>query len=234
VERSWRPPIRFLVAGHLSDRKNPGAALEAFSALLEEHGPGRFDSELHLKVLDRANPFLNRPGRPHENALLLESMHPFAQELARIVHGRKRVFLHAGTWSTAALRRLYTRMHCLLAPSRGEGKNLMALEFMATGGTVIATDFGGHSVWLDESYSYPLRYRLRPAVWSPSIPDAQEAEPDVEHLKQLMWRVFEDPQEARAKGQLASAVIPSKCDWDLVLGRLLDTLGAAGIADLDA
>lgn len=229
IERSWRPPIRFFMAGHITDRKNPLAALDAFGQLLEEHGPERFAAELHFKIIDRNSPFLMAIGSDHTQARELELLHQPARDFVEIALKRDRVFLHAGTWSQKAMNRFYARMHCLLAPSRGEGKNLVALEFLATGGAVIATNFGGHTVWLDESYAYPLQYTLRPATWPVPTVNAQEAEPDVHHLKELMWRVFSNPQEAGGKGRLASSVIPSRCDWNVTLRRFLADLVMVGL-----
>jgi glycosyltransferase involved in cell wall biosynthesis len=230
LDRVWEPPIRFLVVGHLTDRKNPAAVLEAFGALLEEHGPRGFDAELHFKLVDRDNPLLGRPAADDDGLLASGLVPPVSHQFVRLAQGRQRVFLHAGTWSRRRLLGLYARMHCLVAPSRGEGKNLAALEFMATGGPVIATDFGGHSVWLDPSYTYPLRYELRPATWPRPTPEALQADADVGHLRELLWRVSADPEEARRKGQLASEVIRSGWAWDTALRRLLAALAEAGIA----
>lgn len=233
VERPWRPPVRFLLIGHLTDRKNPMAALNAFAALLEQHGPRRFDAELHIKFVDRMNPLItNRPVR-HEGAGEAASVPEPAQKYLREAQRRNRVFVHAGTWGRRSLLSLYANMHCLVAPSRGEGKNLAALEFMATGGAVIATDFGGHSVWLDDSYAYPLQYRLRPATWPVPTPHAEEADADVAHLRDLMWRVYSDLGEAQVKGKLAATTIPASYDWSVTLrrlGRALFGIGFAGLA----
>lgn len=230
LARDWAPPLRFLVLGHLTDRKNPGAVLEAFAALLEEHGPEGFDAELHIKLVDRDNPLLGRPAGSDDGLLASQLVPAASRPFVRLAQGRRRVFLHAGTWSRRRLLDLYASMHCLVAPSRGEGKNLAALEFMATGGPVIATDFGGHSVWLDPSYAYPLRYTLRSATWPRPTGKAQEADADVGHLRELMWRVYADPEEARRKGRLASEVIRSGWSWDTALRRLLAALAEAGIA----
>ncbi len=229
VERSWRPPVRFLMVGHLTDRKNPMAALEAFGSLLEEHGVRRFDAELHLKVIDRTNPLSWRPNRTLDHQTVDLLVPEVARPYVRHARHSRRVFVHAGTWSRRALRQLYGRMHCLVAPSRGEGKNLAALEFMATGGPVIATSFGGHAVWIREEYSYPLRYELRPASWPVPTPEAQEADIDVRHLRELLWRVYNDLGEARAKGKLAATIIPRGWDWNIAVRRLADALDEAGL-----
>jgi hypothetical protein len=60
-------------------------------------------------------------------------------------------------------------------------------------------------------------------------PAAQEAEPDVDHLRDLMWQVYEDLGEAAAKGRLAAKEIPARRDWSTVLRALGDTLDGLGV-----
>ncbi|MGH3853346.1 MAG: glycosyltransferase [Pseudonocardiaceae bacterium] len=232
LERLWRPPVRFLLIGYLTDRKNPMAVLNAFAALLDQHGPARFDAELHIKFVDRMNPLISDP--PLRSQVLDETaaVPEPAQEYLLKARGQDRVFPHVGTWSRKALLRLYASMHCLVAPSRGEGKNLAALEFMATGGAAIATRVGGHGVWLDDSYAYPLRCTLRPATWPVPTAYAEEADADLEHLQETMWRVYTNLGEARAKGMLAATAIPAGWDWSVALRRLREALAGVGIDGL--
>lgn len=228
LRRDWRPPVRFLVIGHITDRKNPEAAVEAFRSLLDELGPRRFDAELHVKFVDRTNPLLAAAPPPPGTATdgdVAEPSRPFLREL----RGRERVVVHAGTWMRADLLALYGRMHCLLAPSRGEGKNLAALEFLSTGAPVIATATGGHLMWLDESYAYPLRFRPRAATWPMATPAAQEADADVDHLKGLMLRVYTRLDEAERMGRLGAEIVPARCSWQAVLPRLWGALAGVGI-----
>jgi glycosyltransferase involved in cell wall biosynthesis len=126
-------------------------------------------------------------------------------------------------WPTETVRTFYEKAHVLLAPSRGEGKNMPALEFMSTGGTVIATNWAGHTQWLDPSYSYPLDYTLMRAVPDHRT-DAENARADVEHMKRLLLHCFENRDEVRRKGDLASQVVPLAHSWDRVLDRLMNKL----------
>lgn len=228
LTRTWRPPVRFLVIGHMTDRKNPAVAVEAFGELLDELGPRRFDAELHVKFVDRTNALLaadSASSGSAEEADIAEPSRPFL----RGMRGQERVVVHVGTWPRAALRALYGEMHCLLAPSRGEGKNLAALEFLATGAPVVATATGGHQMWLDESYAYPLRFRTRPATWPRPTMAAEEADADIEHLKELMCRVYTDLGEADRMGRRAAEVVPATCSWQAVLPRLRHALAEVGI-----
>lgn len=93
-----------------------------------------------------------------------------------------------------------------------------ALEFMSTGGVVIATNWAGHTQWLDPSYSYPLDFTMEKAELY--VGDAKNARADVDHLKRLMLHVFRNRSEASEKGRLAAQIIPHTHSWDKVVERL--------------
>ncbi len=193
VPRDWHsPPLRFCMVGALHQRKAPFAAIEAFADLKAEH-PEFASAELHLKT--------NVPG-----------LH---SQLQAYVDG---LFIHYEQWPDDVLRQFYSRMHVLLAPSRGEGKNLPALGFLSTGGTVIATNFAGHTQWLHPGIGYPLHFTLTPVA--PSTPDCRYADADIGHLKQLMWHCFTHRDEIAAKGARASSYIADLAAWDGVLDRV--------------
>lgn len=193
AERDWATPnFNFCMLGQLHDRKDPWVAIEAFRELKEEH-PDFATAGLELKTN-------------------IATLHPGLEEL---IPGLK---IHYDVWTTEQVKDFYGRMHCLLAPSRGEGKNLPALEFMSTGGAVIATNWGGHTGWLNSEYSYPLNYTLAPA--EKKFPECKDARADKEHLKELMLHVFRDRADARRKGQVASEVIPKMMSWDTVVKDL--------------
>jgi glycosyltransferase involved in cell wall biosynthesis len=130
--------------------------------------------------------------------------------------------IHYSVWPDDVLREFYGAQHVLLAPSRGEGKNMPALEFLSTGGTVIATAWGGHQQWLSPAIGYPLDYVLRSV--SPQTPNCQNARADKDHLKALMLHVYRERGEAARKGELAAQLIPQMCSWPAVLVRLFDKL----------
>lgn len=127
--------------------------------------------------------------------------------------------IHYAVWSDDILKKFYESQHVLLAPSRGEGKNMPALEMQSTGGAVIATNWGGHTQWLSSEYAYPLDYTLSPV--DPEHPDTLNARASVDHLKKLMLHAYQNRDEVRRKGELASQIIPKLCSWDSVVERLL-------------
>jgi hypothetical protein len=98
-----------------------------------------------------------------------------------------------------------------------------ALEFQSTGGVVIATNWGGHTGWLNSSYAYPLDYTLQEVDIHNK--ETLAARASVQHLKELMLHVYRNRGEAKQKGELASRVIPEMMSWESVVARLFETLG---------
>jgi hypothetical protein len=66
---------------------------------------------------------------------------------------------------------------------------------------VIATNWSGPTAYLDDSVGYPLSTTGLTTIRGGAFAGHQWAAPSVTHLKQLMRRVVEHPQEARAKGR---------------------------------
>jgi glycosyltransferase involved in cell wall biosynthesis len=203
AERDWDGErLGFIMHGALNDRKCPWTAIQAFNELKFEKG-SEFEGAtfaLHTNIPGKLFPELNVP---------------FEKQKIRI-------FLDA--FDRRTLDEFYASAHCLLAPSRGEGKNLPALEFQATGGVVAATNFGGHTMWLSGDYAYPLDFTMAPSFedkpWG-----AHDARVSVEHLKEVIWHIWTHRAEAKRKGELASRMIPQMCDWSGVAERLFRRIG---------
>lgn len=193
-ERDWTGPrFSFCMVGALHQRKDPFVAVQAFKELQDEHPQDMAQVELHLKTVE--------PG-------LHKKMEQWAPGLQ----------VHYENWTQERLRAFYGNQHVLLAPSRGEGKNMPALEFMSTGGTVIATNWGGHRQWMSGQYAYPLDYDLAPV--HANTPHCLQARASVTHLKELMLHCVRNRAEVQRKGEIAAQIIPSMCGWLPVLDRL--------------
>jgi len=196
ADRDWNAErFMFLMHGALNTRKAPWTAVQAYVELKHERpefGAARF--AIHTMA----------PG-------LFPEMNQIYEDMGL------RVFMEA--WDHETLEAFYAAGHCLLSPSRGEGKNLPALEMMATGGVVAAADYAGHTNWMSDAYAYPLAFELKPTF--PKHPDAaHDARVSVEELKRVMWHVYTCRAEARQKGDLAARIIPSMCDWSVVVEDL--------------
>lgn len=201
VDRDWfSERFGFCMVGQLHERKEPFLAIEAFNELKHEYPEEFAPAELHLKT--------SVPG-----------LHSAMED----VYDKLRV--HYSVWTEDILKVFYSKQHVLLAPSRGEGKNMPALEFMSTGGTVIATNWGGHQQWLHSSYAFPLDYELHPV--SPQFPNVLNARASVDDLKAKMLWAFRNRARVRDMGHLAAQVIPQACSWDSVVERFFHKLPEA-------
>lgn len=208
MQRDWfSEEFHFCMVGSCNARKAPFVAIETFKDLKDTE-PDFVNAELHLKVSSPAG------------------LHPRMEEWCPGLH------LHQEMWNDQQMKDFYGRMHVLLAPSRGEGKNLPALQFMSTGGTVVATNWSGHTKWLNSSYSYPLKYELEPI--SRELPDCLWATPDRAHLKEIMLNVVRNRGEVRRKAELAGRTIPQICSWENVLERFFKKIEEAGRPDIMA
>lgn len=203
VERDWHGDrFAFLMHGALNNRKAPFTVVQAFIELAHEHPQFKKNARLLLHT--------TCPGVfPEMNDI-------YANDGINI-----RVYLEA--WDKPTLEDFYSAGHVFLCPSHGEGKNLPALEFASTGGAVAVTDFGGHKMWLNEDYAYPLSCTMQPAfARHPEL--AQWAVVDVAEVKRVMWHTFTHRAEAQAKGDLAARLIPQMCSWDTVIEALFRRL----------
>jgi glycosyltransferase involved in cell wall biosynthesis len=191
-KRDWTGTFRYGMAGRLHGRKAPWAAIKAFRALKAEHGDA-FDAELHLKTT-------------------VEGVPKGVEEWTPGVH------VYYEWWDHKRLREFYESLHCYLAPSTGEGKNLPALEAQTTGVPVIGTLYGGHKGWLSSEFAYPVRHQVKEYEGGPG------AAVDEDHLRDLMWHLYTHREEAKQKGLVAARTIPGSMSWNKVMQRFIDLL----------
>lgn len=128
----------------------------------------------------------------------------------------------SAVWGREQMANLMRQADCLVYPTMGEGFGLFPLEAMAVGTTTICTNWSGPVDYLDEKFSYKLRYSLTgkvKTVWGTFTC----ALPDREHLKELMWHVYTHQGEVRNKGKLAAEYV-SKFTWDRTAQRIVDVL----------
>lgn len=195
LKRDWSEDnndFMFGMHGALGSRKVPWLVVQAFNELKIERGEEFAGAKLGMHT--------TAPG-----------IFPEMNE----IYKDKRIKVFMETWDHETLLGFYNACHCMLFPSRGEGKNLPALEFQSTGAPVIATNFGGHTNWLNGDYAYPLDYVLTP-TFSQRPDGAHDAKVSLEDLKAAIWHVYTHRSEAREKGEIASRVIPAMCDWRVV------------------
>jgi GT2 family glycosyltransferase len=121
---------------------------------------------------------------------------------------------------------LYRSVDCFVLPSRGEGWGLPILEAMACGLPVIATAWSGQTDFINDEIAYPLAIEgLIPArARCPYYNGFNWAEPSYENLRALMRHVYENREEARIKGELASAEVLDRWTWRHSTERIIRRL----------
>ncbi len=115
---------------------------------------------------------------------------------------------------------LYATADAFVLPSRGEGFGLPYMEAMAMGLPVIATRWGGHLDFMDDTNSFLIDVEALQPVHSCLSQESRFytseqklAEPSVSHTAELMRLVFENRSEARRRGHAAREYI--KSHWNL-------------------
>lgn len=115
--------------------------------------------------------------------------------------------------SDTEMAALYARADCMVFPAAGEGQGLPPLEFAATGGRVIATDWSGCSDYI-RYIGEPLRYRMVSAWGSDNFLGGlgDWAEADIDHLSQLMQKIASEPNRSR-EGLWRANWVRATYDW---------------------
>lgn len=116
---------------------------------------------------------------------------------------------------------LYRSCDAFVLPTRGEGWGLPTMQAMASGLPTISTDYSGQRDFLLPNVSYPVRVR----TFSKVPPDTgilnvdermMWAEPDEQHLDELMRHVVANRDEAAAVGAKARAHIAARYNEEAV------------------
>jgi GT2 family glycosyltransferase len=186
----------FLASFEWSERKCPWLLLEAFNSTFRADEPVR----LVVKIVNR-DP---RVSIPEE-----------VRRLELSAAGGRISYLLNLDFPEHQLGMLYRSADCYVAPSRGEGWNMPLCEAMACGLPAIATDWGAHREYFDETVGYPLRIRgLVPArALNPYYSGARWAEPDREHLCERLRHVYEHREEAAGRGCAAARAMRQRWTW---------------------
>lgn len=120
------------------------------------------------------------------------------------------------------MRDLYARADCFIFPARGEGFGLPPREAAATGLPVIATNWSGTADDI-RKWAYPLRYTLVEA-WSDQDNFrglGQWAEPDQDHLCELMQHVVAGNPYVQHMAEQATRRVRNLYRWDRFAAQVL-------------
>lgn len=155
-----------------------------------------------------------------------------------VMHFRKRppglvgvrdpnVVIVEGMFDRPVLRSMLRRADCFVFPSRGEGWGAPPREAAAMGLPVIATDWGGLAEEI-EHWALPLRVagRSKAEYGWPEWGDIGEwAEPDAEHLVELMRWCYAHQDEAERFGRRAARWLQECASWERTMRALCSLIG---------
>jgi glycosyltransferase involved in cell wall biosynthesis len=197
LDRPPRDTFTFGTIGDLSPRKGVDVLVRAFR---DEFAP-------------------NEPTR-----LLLKGIGPFDSG-----DPDPRIKVVTGFLGSRELLELLAEMDAFVMPSRGEGFGVCGLEAMSTGLPLIATNWDGPVEYLDPADTFPLGYR--PVEAGGTLANDHEyfgtwAEPDYEHLRQLMRHLYEHPEEGKRKGALAAQRVRRDWGWERIARQVRDDIDA--------
>lgn len=194
-----------------AERKNPAAVVRAFTkAFAPGEGP--------VLVLKSIN------GRERKPRSL--------QELESLTAGRPDIRIRDGHVTPAEKEAMTAACDCFVSLHRSEGFGLTMAEAMSYGKPVIATGYSGNLEFMDDANSYLVPYRLTPvpADWWAYSPGAEWADPDVDAAAELMRRVFDDQEEAKARGARGREDVLERLSLERTSGFISARLDAARAA----
>ena len=208
------PPSRHAVDSRLCFLSPPSSQLHIITAPYPGAGAKGSPARVMRRWLERARPQLGAAAR------------------------LPRVFVSSRRVDDDVLPRLYARADTVVLPSRGEGWGRPHVEAMAMGRPLIATNFSGPTAFLSDSVAYPLAYDGlraaeddmlaadpgRGAGFNPWFAGERWAAPSAAHLRRLMRRAVERPDEARAKGRAARALVLRRFSLPVVAARVRSEL----------
>jgi glycosyltransferase involved in cell wall biosynthesis/tetratricopeptide (TPR) repeat protein len=203
--------FKFLFVGGAIHRKGPDLLLQAFLHMFTAGD----DVCLVIKDFGGATVYA---GQTIADQISEAQRQPNAPEILHLTD----------EWPVEALPGLYTACDCLVHPYRGEGFALPVLEAMACGLPVIVTGGGATDDFATDDHAYRLPSLRKPLSESVGgmklVSTGWLLEPSIEALKEQMRWVWENPVEARRKGQSASDYVRQEWTWERSARRAAERL----------
>jgi len=171
-----------------------------------------------------------RAGKPA--AWIAEQIRAWRVEHGHTEEGSPRILVLDRFLAPDEMPALYAAAHAFVLPSRGEGWGLPYMEAMSMGVPAIGTQWGGNLDFMDEHNSYLIRCEETPVPdsgWQDN-PNAVHyhhqvwAEPDADHLAELLRHVHQNPLEASSKGQHARQEMLERFNPEVISRRMLQRL----------
>jgi glycosyltransferase involved in cell wall biosynthesis len=201
--------------------REPQPALEQFD-VFKFLCIARSDPRKNLDVLIKA--FLEEFKYDNDVALVMENLNINTQ----LYRDKKIIYINSSK-RHEPLGRLYASCDAFVFPTKAEGWGLPVCEAMACGLPTIVTGYSAITDFADNSNAYIIEHTMEDMKdeWGT---DGTWANPDVMHLRHLMRHVYENREEAKEKGKIASKHILSNFTWEHAAKKALEllSLGTTG------
>ena len=207
-------------ANSSTDRKHPEAVVDAFRRAF------RADDQVQLLIKASSADRMGNRTR--------------LQRLRRAIDRHPNIEVRVADLNRSGVYGLISACDGYVSLHRSEGFGYTCAEAMAYGKPVIATGYSGNMQFMNEANSYPVRYREVEAKVQdgPFVRGSLWAEPDVDHAAELMRRVYENRDEAIARGERGRLTILEDLSPAAIGARvralLEDDLNADQMAEPDA
>jgi glycosyltransferase involved in cell wall biosynthesis len=175
-----------------------------------------------FSVLERKNPIglieaFERAFKPREGPVLViktingEQRVPDMEKLRYAARGHPDIILTDRYLSPIETGTLTALADCYVSLHRSEGFGLTIAEAMALGKPTIATAYSGNLEFMTEENSYlcPAQLAKVGEDHEPYPAESYWSEPDLEQAARLLRHVYEQPEEANARGVRAASDIRS-------------------------
>jgi glycosyltransferase involved in cell wall biosynthesis/tetratricopeptide (TPR) repeat protein len=191
--------FKFLFVGGTIRRKGPDALLRAYG----EHFTAADDVCLVIKDFGGKDVYA---GQTFAAEIQAAQARPGAPEILYL------------TDDLPDIAGLYTACDCLVHPYRGEGFGLPVLEAMACGLPVVVTAGGATDDFATDDFAYRIASRRvslgREVGGMPLAAEGWWLEPSLAELGSAMQQVWQQREEARAKGRAASEHARREWTWE--------------------
>ena len=192
VQRIENGPFRILFVGWPNQRKGLDVLAKAFfTAFIDEPGV-----ELYLKT--------SQAWSTNSAAYTLKGVERLIVDDRQIDH--------------TELVRLYHSAHVFVLPSRGEGWGYPAMEAMATGCPTVATDYSGLREFVTPRTGWPIKHGWSDVDYGHQT---RAAEPDVQHLAEILTAIRRDYGQAVKKAMRAAEHVKTYLTWSQTAERTL-------------
>ena len=169
-----------------------------------------------------ANAFLRGFYHDADTLLYLKTSQAYDGSLKRYtLAGVERLIIDDRSMAHGELVDLYHTAQVFVLPSRGEGWGMPAMEAMATGCPVVATDYGGLKEFVTRETGWPIRHGWSEVEYGHRT---RAAEPDVEHLIETLHWIRSHYAHAADKAERAAWSVKARFTWAQAGERLLTVL----------